>query len=140
MKYPGHRNRKKPEPVSSTSRRGARVEYHDKYPPRLSASDQAGRKMSAPRPYETHPFHPPALFTPYVTIDFCIYTKMFQLFIPCGINIGPLERCTFVIHACALPVLKSFCPLRGTWWYEIERKIAFKTRHEFIAIMCWCSQ
>ena len=32
MKYPGHRNRKKPEPVSSTSRRGTRVEYHDEYP------------------------------------------------------------------------------------------------------------
>ena len=79
--------------------------------------------MSAPRPYETYPFHPPALFTPYFKIDFCIYTKLFQLFIPCGIYIVPLEHCTFATYACALPeplisrlgtILESFCALRGT--------------------------
>ena len=26
---------------------------------------QGGREISAPRPYETNPFHQPALFTPY---------------------------------------------------------------------------
>ena len=77
-KNPGHRKRnkkdKKYEPVSSTSRRGARAAYHDEYPrdfgPRIaytvsSVSDtcrppirQGGREMSAPRPYETDPFHP----------------------------------------------------------------------------------
>ena len=65
--------KKKQEPVNSTSRRGARAAYHDEYPrdfgPRIaytvsSVSDtcrppirQGGREMSAPRPYETYPFH-----------------------------------------------------------------------------------
>ena len=69
------KRRQKREPVSSTSRRGARAAYHDEYPrdfgPRIaytvsSVSDtcrppirQGGREMSAPRPYETDPFHPP---------------------------------------------------------------------------------
>ena len=64
------------EPVSSTSRRGARAAYHDEYPqdfgPRIaytvsSVSDtsrppiwQGGREMSAPRPYETDPLRPPS--------------------------------------------------------------------------------
>ena len=62
------------EPVSGTSRRGARAAYHDEYPrdfgPRIAytvslVSDtcrppirQGGREMSAPRPYETYPFLP----------------------------------------------------------------------------------
>mgnify|MGYP000654054401 CR=1 FL=1 len=76
--------RKNLEPVSSTSRRGARAAYYDEYPrdfgPQIAytvslVSDtsrpptlcrppirQGGREMSAPRPYETDPFHPPALF------------------------------------------------------------------------------
>ena len=32
MKYLGHRKTKKREPVSSTSRRGARAAYRDEYP------------------------------------------------------------------------------------------------------------
>ena len=91
------------EPVSSTSRRGARAAYHDEYPrdfgPRIAytvslVSDtsrppiwQGGREMSAPRPYETTPFHPPALFTPYTKINFYIYTNLFQLFLPCGVHV-----------------------------------------------------
>ena len=109
-KYLGHREApKKLEPVSSTSRRGARAVYHDEYPrdfgPRIAytvslVSDtcrpptlcrppirQGGREMSAPRPYETYPFHPPALFTSYTTINLYIYTKLYQLFLPCGIYI-----------------------------------------------------
>ena len=35
---------------------------------------QVGRKMSGPRPYETNPFHPSALFTPCTTIEFYVYT------------------------------------------------------------------
>ena len=59
-------------------------------------SRQGGREMSAPRPDETYPFHPPALFTPCSKINFCIYTNLFQLFLPCGIyivswNIGHLS-------------------------------------------------
>ena len=68
------------EPVSGTSRRGARAAYHDEYPrdfgPRIAytvswVSDtrrpptlcrppirQGGREMSAPRPYETYPLLP----------------------------------------------------------------------------------
>ena len=40
--------------------------------------------MSAPRPYETSPFHPPALFTPTSKNNLYIYTNLFQLFLPCG--------------------------------------------------------
>ena len=36
--------------------------------------------MSAPRPYETYPFHPPALFLLYIKINFYLYTKLFQFF------------------------------------------------------------
>ena len=119
MKYLGHRTKKAKtrtsrshgllEPVSSTSRRGARAAYHDEYPrdlgPRIAytvslASDtsrsptlcrppiwQGGREMSAPRPYETYPFHQPALFTSYTMTNIPLYTKLFQLFLPCGICI-----------------------------------------------------
>ena len=98
---------KKLEPVSSTSRRGARAAYHDEHPrdfgpwiaytvslvsdtsrpPTLCRPPirQGGREMSAPRPYETSPFHQPALFTSYIAINFLIYTKVFQLFLACGI-------------------------------------------------------
>ena len=47
---------------------------------------QGGRDISAPRPCEIYPFHPPALFTPNIKNNFYIYTKLFQLFLPCGIN------------------------------------------------------
>ena len=81
MRMHREQGNKRWEPVSSTSRRGARAAYHDEYPrdfgPRIAytvslVSDtsrppirQGRREMSAPRPYETFPFHPPALFTPY---------------------------------------------------------------------------
>ena len=87
------RRKKNLEPVSSTCRRWARAAYHDEYPrdfgPRIAytvsvVSDtcrppirQGGREMSAPRPYETYPFHQPALFTSYTKINFYIYTKLF---------------------------------------------------------------
>ena len=105
----GTQENRKLEPVSSTSRRGARAAYHDEYPrdfaPRIAytvskVSDtsrpptlcrppirQGGREMSAPKPYETYPFHLPALFTLYHQINFLIYTKLFQIFLPCGIYI-----------------------------------------------------
>ena len=89
---PGSQENKKMEPVSSTSRRGARAAYHDEYPrdfdPRIAytvslVSDtsrppirQGGREMSAPRPYETYPIHPPALFTTYIlSINFLYIPK-----------------------------------------------------------------
>ena len=80
------------EPVSNTSRRGVRAAYHDEYPrdfgPRVAYTvsqvshtsrpptlcrppiRQGGREMSAPRPYETYPFHPPALFTSFAINQF----------------------------------------------------------------------
>ena len=105
--------------------------------------------MSAPRPYETDPFRPPALFVPCTSINFYIYTKSFQLLLPCGIYIVSWEHCTFVIYACALPepvisrfsaILKSFCPLYGAYWYEIQPNTAIKTRHKCIAMWRWRSQ
>ena len=120
---------KKLEPVSSTSRRGARAAYHDEYPrdfgPRIAytvskmsdtsrlptlcrppirqAGRQAGRErereMSAPRPSKTYPFHPPALFTSYTKINFCTCTKL-VISSMWYIRCG-LKHCTFVIYACS---------------------------------------
>ena len=45
---------------------------------------QGGREMSAPRPYKTNTFRPPALFTLYAMISFYIYAKLFQSFLPWG--------------------------------------------------------
>ena len=95
---PGSQKNKKLEPVTSTSRRGARAAYHDECPrdfgPRIAytvslVSDtsrpptvcrppnrQGGREMSAPRPYETYLFYPPALFTTYtLSINFLYIPK-----------------------------------------------------------------
>ena len=85
---------------TSTSRRGARVAYHDEYPrdfdPQIAytvslVSDtsrppirQGGRETAAPRPCETNPFRPPALFTPNTKINLYIYTNLFPLFLPRG--------------------------------------------------------
>ena len=87
-------------------RRGATAAHRDEYPPDFGprvaytvslASDpsrpstlcrppiwQEGREMSATRPYETYPFHQPALSTPYTMISIPLYTKLFKLFLPCG--------------------------------------------------------
>ena len=74
--------------------------------------------MSAPRPYETHPFHPPALFTLYIKINFYIYIyKTIPLISSMWYIHRLLKHCAFVINACALPkshilrfgaILKSF--------------------------------
>ena len=104
--------------------------------------------MSAPRPYDTYPLHQPALFTSYTMFNIPLYTKLFQLFLPCGICIV-LKHCIFVTYACASPepvisrisaILRSFCRLCGTYCYEIQRDTVIKTRHRFIAIWRWHSQ
>lgn len=43
--------------------------------------------MSVLRLYTTDPLHPPVLFTSCFTISFSIYTRLFQVFVPCGICI-----------------------------------------------------
>ena len=78
------------KPVSSTSRRGARAAYHHLYPrdfgsgiafsvTLVSATSRhptrkGGIEISAPRPYETYPFHPPVLFTT------CIYEQLQHIY------------------------------------------------------------
>ena len=37
-------------------------------------------------------------------------------------------------------IFKSFCPLCGTYWYEIQRDTVVKTQHRCIAICRWRSQ
>ena len=143
--------RKNLEPVSSTSRRGARAAYYDEYPqdfgPRIAytvslVSDtsrpptkQGGREMSAPRPFKTYPFHPPALFTPNNKINFYRYTTLFQLFLPCGICIvswSILRMCYF--RTKYFKVKRHFKVTLSSMWcrcirYEIQRGTAIKTRH-----------
>ena len=75
--------------------------------------------MSAPRPFETYPFHPPALFTLYSDLNFYIYAKFLQLFPPYGIYIvswyGVYSSFTHALfQVTTYCILKSFCPLYGT--------------------------
>ena len=139
-KTSGTQENKKLEPVSSTSSRGARAAYHDQYPrdfgPRIAhtmswSSDtsrrpiwQGGREMSSPRPYETYPFHPPALFTSYTINQFQYIYKNVVDISPMWCLHYVLKHWTFVISACALPerlfsrfraILKWFCPLCGMY-------------------------
>ena len=85
--------------------------------------------MSAPRPYETDPFHPPALFTFYFTIIFNIYTEVSQFFLPYGIYVHcALVRCTFVLYICALPKLLhasnlSMSPIYYMPLYTTEQRL-----------------
>ena len=88
---PKARNAKKIEPVSSSSRRGARAAYRDEYPRDFgpwitytvsSVSDtcqplirQGEREISAPRPYETYPFHPQSSALKLYCYEFFIYMQ-----------------------------------------------------------------
>ena len=59
--------------------------------------------MSAPRPYETDPFHPhSSVHIQYEKQFLYIYARVFQLFVPCGIHIVSL----CVVHF-PLPMLSS---------------------------------
>ena len=134
------------EPVSSTSRRGARAAYHDEYTyprdfgPRIAytvslVSDtsrppirQAGREMSASRPYETSPFHPPALFTFNTRINsIYIYIYIYKA-VPVISSMWYLQyvlvQCILVMYACAVSasftprfraILKLFCLSYGNF-------------------------
>ena len=99
------------------------------------------RAMSASRPYETYPFHPPALFTPYTKINFSMYSKLFQVVLSCGICIVFWNILRFFIYACALSeplisrfsaMLKSCCPLCRL--ALVRRDTAIKTRRRCVAI------
>ena len=165
----------KSEPVSSTSRRGARAAYHDEYPrdfgPRIAytvslVSDtsrpptlcrppiwQGGREMSAPRPYETYPFHPPALFALYTMINFYIYTKLFQLFLPCGffnVSWNTVEL-SFVHALFQNGLFQGSVPFRSHFVLYVVRlyirigkryseTLPLKTQHRCTAIWRWCNQ
>ena len=91
-------------------------------PDPVSAPDQARREgkreMSAPRPYETDPFHPHkvALLISNMKSSLYVYAKVFQLFVPCGIHIVSLcvvhfrlpMRCSTSSHS---KVQSHFSPL-----------------------------
>ena len=89
-----------------------------------------GRDWSALRPYETYPFHQPALFTPYTVINISSIYKIVPVIPSMYYLQCVLRHCTFAIYACAIPepvvsrisaILRSFCRLCGTYWYEIQR-------------------
>ena len=93
------------EPVRSTSRHGARAVYHDEYPwdfglqiahtqcelrfRYLSPTPirQGGREMSAPRPYETYPFHSQSSVHILYQSQCPIFVQKSLLFLPYGIDI-----------------------------------------------------
>ena len=88
---------------------------------------QGGKEMSALRPYKTAPFLPPALLAPYTKIIFSIYKPVSDIY-SMSYLLCVLKHSTFVIYACAIArplisrfstILKLFCPLCGSYWYEI---------------------
>ena len=72
-----------------------------------------------------------ALFAPYTVANFYIYTKLFLLlfsiwYLKCVLEHFFFTHALFQSHLLRdfSAILKSFCPLRGTRWYEIEWEIA----------------
>ena len=99
-----------------------------------STTDQAGRERNVGplgHVLQIDPFHLPALFTPYITINFCYICKIVPVISSMWYRHCVLEHhCKFVIYACTLPeplisrfsaILKSSAPLCGTYWYEMQR-------------------
>ena len=97
---------------------------------------QGGREMSAPRPYETSPFHPPALFTPNTKINLYIYTNLFQLFLSCGNCIASRNICYLRVHSYRTTYFKiqrHFVLLRYVLVRDTDRNIALaQSMFEFI--------
>ena len=100
------------EPVSSTSRRVARAAYRDEYPRHFGSRIaytvsrppkwQGGREMSAPRPYETYPFHQQSsvrvlYYDQFQYIYKTVPVTFSMWYLHCG-----LKHYTIVIYACAL--------------------------------------
>ena len=98
--------------------------------------------MSAPRPYETDPFHPQS------SVRILCYGQFLYIFktVPHISSVWylhcVLKYCTFVIYACALfrtpyfKVQRHFEVISSllTHWQEIQRDIATKTRYKCITI------
>ena len=86
--------------------------------------------MSAPRPYETDPFHPPSSVRVVYSDQFLYIYKTVPHISSVWYLHCVMKHRTFVIYACALSevlisrssaILKSFCITTGTNWYEIQR-------------------
>ena len=98
--------------------------------------------MSAPRPYETDPFHPQS------SVRILCYGQLLYIFktVPHIFSMWylhcVLKYCTFVIYACALfrtpyfKVQRHFEVILSllTHWQEIQRDIVTKTRYKCITI------
>ena len=98
--------------------------------------------MSAPRPYETDPFHPQS------SVRILCYGQFLYIFktVPHISSMWylhcVLKYCTFVIYACALfrtpyfKVQRHFEVILSLLihWQEIQRDIATKTRYKCITI------
>ena len=118
--------------ISETSARGSLILWAKcqiPVSPRPCVGPRSGREGEKCRPQDhmTHVsfIHQLTLHT-LLSINFNIYTKLLQIFCPCGV----LKQCSFLIYACALSewlisrvsaILKSFCPLCGKYYYEIQR-------------------
>ena len=144
------------EPVSSTSRCGARQHAMTSIPEisapdrlycelsfiYLSAPDRAGREKCRPLDHMRQiPFIHKAPFVSHIMVNFYIYSKLFHIFLPCGIYIV-LKYCTFAIYASVLfrtpyfKVQRHFEVILSllTHWQEIQRDIGTKTRYKCIII------
>jgi len=118
------------KPVSSTSRRGARAAYHDEYP--LDFGPRSGREGEKCRPLDhmrhitiSHQLcsHPPIRSISTYIQNCCIYSfhvvlrSSLETLHFCHLRIRS-SRATFLLRFNA--ILKSFCPLCGVYWYEIQ--------------------
>ena len=96
--------------------------------------------MSAPRPYETDPFHPPSS-VPTLSYDQFLYIyKTVPVISSVWYLHCVLEHCTLVVYACAFPeplISSHFVPYVvrfGTRYSEIQQDTAIETRDRRIAI------
>ena len=84
--------------------------------------------MSAPRPYETDPFHPPSS-VPTLSYDQFLYIyKTVPVISSVWYLHCVLEHCTFVVYACAFPEPLIFQVILFSMWYILLRDTA-KYRH-----------
>ena len=88
--------------------------------------------MSVPRLYETDPFHPLALFTPYTYINLIsIYVQncagyffhvIFTLCLEHRFQFSRIRSSPEPLILSFTAILKSFCPLYSIYWYETARQ------------------
>lgn len=105
--------------ISTADRCYCKLSFRYQPPIRLG-----GREMSAPRPCETYLFHPPALFTPHIWINFYIYSKLSSFFLSSGIYIVSWSICYLRMRPSRTTYFEVQCHFEvilSSLWYVLFR-------------------